>query len=61
MRSVQRARSAVLPPLAISRRSQETAAGAALFARRLLAPAFPSSATGGPPNLRSAPELRSGS
>ncbi len=46
MRSVQRARSAVLPPLAVSRRSQDTASGAALFARRLLHPVIPVSATG---------------
>jgi hypothetical protein len=37
MASVQRARSRVLPNLTTSSREQETAYGAALFARRLIA------------------------
>jgi sugar (pentulose or hexulose) kinase len=41
MRSVQRARSAVLPSLRVSGLSQDTAYGAALFARQLLGPASP--------------------
>jgi len=39
MRSVQRARAAVLPGVQVSHRSQDTAYGAAVFARALLEPA----------------------
>lgn len=39
MRSVQRARSAVLPGVQVSHRTQDTAYGAAVFARSLLQPA----------------------
>lgn len=51
MRAVQRARAAVLPTTQVSTRSQDTAFGASLFARRLLDHEEVNTALGSVPNL----------
>jgi len=52
MRSVHTARSWVLPDVKVSKRSQDTAFGAALFAARLLAPTDLSGPRAAEPVLR---------